>query len=185
VAALCGSLGAALSSMVANLTIGKKGLEESWDAMRPVADQGQELKDWLLYAVDEDTASFNRVMDAMRLPKSTPEEKQARQEAIEEATKDATRVPLSVLERSVDVMELAAQAAERGNQNSVSDSGVAALCARTCAEGAYLNVCINLDGIEDKAWSEKTLAQARELVAKARSRAQEIVGAVEKKVGGA
>jgi glutamate formiminotransferase/formiminotetrahydrofolate cyclodeaminase len=182
VAAYCGALGGALGSMVANLTVGKKGLEESWDAMKTAARRGQELKDWFLSAVDEDTAAFNRVMDAFRLPGKSPEEAAAKEKAVEEATKGATLVPLAVLERSLEVLDLAEETVGRGNPNSVSDAGVAALCARTCAEGAWLNVVINLKNLTDKAWVAETRRKAAELRARASERAEGIVRAAEGRI---
>ncbi len=179
VAALCGSLGAGLAAMVANLTIGKKKFQDRWDAMREVGDQGQLLKDRLLHLVDADTDAFNEVMAAMRLPKKSDAEIAARAEAIEEATKNATMIPFQVLETSLEVLDLADTAAAHGNPNSASDAGVAALAARTCAEGAHLNVLINLPGIEDQGWREETKAKSKELVARARQRSEEIVGRVE------
>jgi glutamate formiminotransferase/formiminotetrahydrofolate cyclodeaminase len=183
VAALCGALGGALGAMVANLTIGKKGLEASWDAMREVAPKGQELKDWYLAAVDEDTAAFNRVMDAFRLPGKTPEETAAKELAVQEATKRAAEVPLTVLERSLEVLDLAELTARQGNPNSASDAGVAALCARTCAEGAYLNVVINLKSLTDAAWVGATRTRAEELRKRAVERAAAILAEVEAKIG--
>ncbi len=182
VAALCGALGGALGAMVANLTIGKKGLEESWEPMKPAARRGQELKDWFLNAVDEDTAAFNRVMDAFRMPGKTPEELAARNAAVEAATKGATEVPLSVLERSLEVLDLAEEAALRGNPNSVSDAGVAVLCARTCADGAWLNVMINLKSLKDEVWVAAVREKAAGLRARAGSRAEAILREVEAKV---
>ena len=183
VAALCGALGGALAAMVANLTVGKKGLEESWDPMKALAPKGQALKDWFLYAVDEDTAAFNRVMDAFRLPGKTPEDAAAREKAVQEATRRATEVPLGVLERSLEVMDLAEEAARRGNPNSASDAGVAALCGRACAEGAYLNVLINLKALTDAAWVAATRAQAEDWRARAVARSAEILAEVEGRIG--
>ena len=174
VAALCGSLGAALAAMVANLTLSSKKLSERWDEVRPVALQGQTLKDWFLSAVDEDTRAFNAVMDAMRLPKK-PSEEAARAEAIQAATRRATEVPFSVLERSREVLDLAGIVVRAGNPSSVSDAGVAAICARACAEGAYLNVRINLAGIEDRDWAGQTATRARELLQVVRDRAEGLV----------
>lgn len=182
VAALCGALGGALAAMVANLTIGKKKLQESWDAMRPVGDQGQSVKDRLLHLVDADTDAFNSLMAAMRLPKNTDEEVAARTTAMQDATKEATLIPFRVLEASLEVLGLAETAAEHGNPNSASDAGVAALCARTCAEGAFLNVLINLPGIDDRAWTEDLRTRAQAHCQAARRQADAIVTAVEKKI---
>lgn len=183
VAALCGALGGALAAMVANLTIGKKGLESSWDPMRALAPRGQELKDWFLWAVDEDTRAFNRVMDAFRLPGKSPEEAARKEAAVQEATRRAAEIPLSVLERSLEVLDLAEETVRGGNPNSVSDAGVAALCARTCAEGAYLNVVINLKSLADAAWVESTRERAARARAKAVERAAEILAQAEQKIG--
>jgi len=163
VAALCGSLSAALSSMVANLTVGKKGYENVYEEMKKLALAAQNLKDELLLAVDEDTKAFNRVMEALRLPRGTPEQTKEREEAIEKANKEATLVPFSVLEKSVRLAELAYEAASRGNKNSISDAGVAGLAARTCGLGAYYNVRINLPGIKDESFKRKIIRQADKL----------------------
>jgi glutamate formiminotransferase/formiminotetrahydrofolate cyclodeaminase len=163
VAALCGALSGALSSMVGALTHGKKGYEESFGEMEEAGIEGQRLKEQFLADVDRDTAAFNRVMDAMRMPKKTDEDQAARAAAIEEATKEATLVPLEVLRRSLEAAKLARTVVEKGNRNSISDAGVAALAARTAAEGAYLNVRINLPGIEDASFRKKTLSEAEEI----------------------
>lgn len=163
VAALCGSLSAALSSMVANLTVGKKGYENVYEEMKKLALAAQNLKDELLLAVDEDTKAFNRVMEALRLPRGTPEQTKEREEAIEKANKEATLVPFSVLEKSLRLAELAYEAASRGNKNSISDAGVAGLAARTCGLGAYYNVRINLPGIKDESFKRKIIRQADKL----------------------
>ena len=182
VAALCGALGAALSAMVGNLTVGKPEHEEVWAEMSEVGERAQDLKEWFLSAVDQDTEAFNAVMAAMRLPKKSPEESKARDAAIEAATQQATSVPLHVLERALEVIEAADVMATRGNPNSASDAGVAALCARTCAEGAYLNVLINLPGINDTTWARQTRQKAEKAVARARDAAANVVAAVEAKV---
>ncbi len=160
VAALCGALSGALSAMVGALTHGKKGYEEAFGEMEEVSLQAQQLKDQFLADVDRDTDAFNRVMEAMRMKKKTDEEKAARDAAIEEMTKEATLIPLGVLERSMKAAELARIVAEKGNRNSVSDAGVAALTARTAAEGAYLNVMINLPGIIDEKFKKETMDKA-------------------------
>jgi glutamate formiminotransferase len=154
-AALCGALSAALSAMVANLTVGKKGYEAVADRMRDVAERAQQLKDELLRAVDEDTRAFNGVMEASRLPAGVEKDV-----ALERASKQATLVPLSVLERCVVLCELARAAAEHGNKNSLSDAGVAGLLAEAAAAGAFYNVRINLPGIRDEAFKEDTRRKA-------------------------
>lgn len=180
VAALCGALSGALSSMVGALTHGKKGYEKSFGEMEEAGIEGQRLKEQFIEDVDRDTAAFNRVMDAMRLPKKSDEEKTARDSAIEEATKEATLVPLGVLRRARAAAQLARMVVEKGNRNSISDAGVAALTARTAAEGAYLNVRINLAGIRDESFKEKTLSEADELRSEIVRHTEETVRLAEK-----
>ena len=163
VAALCGAMSAALSSMVGALTHGKKGHEAVYAEMEEIGVIGQNLKDAFLTDVDRDTDAFNKVMDAMRLPKKTDEEKAARLAAIEAATKEATLIPFGVLKRTLEATKIARVVVERGNPNSMSDGGVAALTAHTAAVGAYFNVVINLPGIEDAAFKKETLAEAQKI----------------------
>ena len=180
VAALCGALSGALSSMVGALTHGKKGYEDAFDEMEEAGIEGQRLKDRFIADVDRDTEAFNRVMDAMRLPKKTDEDKAARLAAIEKATKEATLVPLEVLRRTLEAAKLARVVVEKGNENSISDAGVAALAARTAAEGAYLNVRINLPGIEDESFKKKTLAEAEKIRKEVVKHTEETVRLAEK-----
>ncbi|MCB0568906.1 MAG: glutamate formimidoyltransferase, partial [Phaeodactylibacter sp.] len=143
VAAYVGALGVSLGTMVANLSAHRRGWDDKWEEFSGWAEKGQELRDALLRLVDEDTRAFNRIIEAVRLPKETEAEKRARAEAMEEATKYATEIPFRTMElafRSFDVIKAMAQA---GNPNSASDAGVGALCARAAIMGAYLNVRIN------------------------------------------
>lgn len=183
VAALAGALGSALASMVANLTVGKKGYEEVNDEMKGVAVKAQGLKDFFLTAVDRDTEAFNRVMDAMGMPKKTDEQKQARNATIQKATKGAVIVPLDVLKKSLEALELSRVVAEKGNVNSVSDAGVAALSIRGAAEGAALNVKINLGSIEDKEFVDQTRGETEEVLEKIRKSTGEVLSLVNKKIG--
>ena len=160
VAALCGALSAGLAAMVANLTVGKKGYEAVRGDMIDTAVRAQALKDALLEAVDADTRAFNKVMEAFRLPKTTPEQAGEKDRAVEEANKEATLVPLDVLEMSVVAVGLAKAAAAKGNRNSISDAGVAGLAGQAAGEGAYYNVLINLAGIKDKAFSDRVRRKA-------------------------
>jgi glutamate formiminotransferase/formiminotetrahydrofolate cyclodeaminase len=160
VAALCGALSAALTAMVANLTVGKKEYEGARPVMVATAVRAQQLKDALLEAVDRDTRAFNKVMDAFRLPKTTPEQAEDKDRSIEAANKEATLVPLEVLEMSVEAVALAGQAAAKGNRNSVSDAGVAGLAGQAAGEGAYYNVLINLAGIKDQAFAARVKRDA-------------------------
>jgi len=180
VAALCGALSAGLSSMVANLTVGKKGYEKAFPEMKKTAVRAQRLKDEYLGQVDRDTDAFNRVMDAVRLPKTTEDQRRERDAAVESATKEATLVPYQVLENSVELLTLAKKAAQKGNRPSMSDAGVAALAARTAAEGAYYNVRINLPGIQDEAFRSGIKRKAAALRRKACRLAEEIDRFVEK-----
>jgi len=166
-AALCGALSASLSSMVANLTVGKPEYVEVQKKVKDVAQSAQFLKDKLLNAVDLDTMAFNRVMDAMRMKRTTDEQKEAREASIEEASKEATLVPLDVLGQCVAALELAREVVRHGNKNSVSDAGVAGLAAQAGAEGAYYNVKINLPGIQDEPFKKEVGEQAESLRDKA------------------
>ncbi len=180
VAALCGALGAALASMVANLTVGRKGQEDVWDEMTAAAERAQAAKDAFLRAVDEDTEAFTKVMDAIRARASGEEEERKRAAALRDANRGATLVPLSVLERTGEVIDLARVTAEKGNPNSVSDAAVAAMTARACAEGAYHNVLINLKALAgDAGWVAGVRERADRAVAAARERAGEVVAEVE------
>jgi glutamate formiminotransferase/formiminotetrahydrofolate cyclodeaminase len=165
IAALNGALSAGLSAMVSNLTFAKKGYEQVRSEMEIVAEKAQPLKDFFIEAIDKDTEAFNRLMAAFALPKKTDEEKKARQEAIDDATKGATLIPFSVLEKSRTVAELALVAAMKGNRNSLSDAGVAGLTAAVCAEGALYNVLINTQETAAGSFRSETRAQARKLCA--------------------
>ena len=150
VAALMGALGASLGGMVANLSAGKRGWDDKLEYFSGWAVKAQQLKDELLSLVDEDTAAFNKVMDAFALSKESAEEKAARAAAIEQATKYAAEVPLKVMETASKSYELLAGMAEKGNPASVSDVGVGALATRACIDGAALNVRINLTQLKDE-----------------------------------
>ncbi|OGD30377.1 MAG: glutamate formimidoyltransferase [Candidatus Aminicenantes bacterium RBG_13_63_10] len=150
VAALCGSLSAALSSMVSHLTVGKKGYESVQREVKRLAVEAQGLKDSLLEDVDRDTRAFNKVIDALRLPKKSEEQSSERDRAVETASLEATLVPLAVLEKSIDLLKLARKIAKIGNKNSLSDAGVAGLTAVSAAEGAYYNVRINLPSLRNE-----------------------------------
>jgi glutamate formiminotransferase/formiminotetrahydrofolate cyclodeaminase len=174
VAAACGALSAALAGMAANLTVGKKKYADVQDQMKAQAVETQVLKDFFLQAIDDDAASFDRVMDAFRLPKKTVEQKATRSQAIQKATKGAVAVPLAVLQSTPQVLALAEAAVAQGNANALSDAGVSGLCARTAAEGAYYNVTINLAGITDKAYVAETGKEAKAVLEDVRSRAEEL-----------
>ncbi len=164
VAALAGSLSAALTSMVAALTHGKKGYEAHNNKMQEIGVEAQKIKEAMLKAIDDDTDAFNKVMACFGMPKTTDEEKAKRAAAICEANKGATLVPLSVLEATPKMLDIAKVAAENGNQNSLSDAGVAALMGRASAHGAYYNVLINLGGISDSEWVTKIRSRAEQAI---------------------
>ncbi len=182
VAALMGSLSGALTAMVANLTVGKKGYKDVDEEMKEVAVTGQKLKEDLVRAIDADTKAFDDVMAAMRLPKKTEAEQSARDVAVETATKKAIEVPLGVLRRCRDALDPIDAIALRGNKNSLSDAGVAALASWAGASGALLNVMINLPGVSDSAYVEKTAGEAREIIDEVNARAKEIVERVLKEL---
>jgi glutamate formiminotransferase/formiminotetrahydrofolate cyclodeaminase len=182
-AALAGSLGAALAAMVANLTTGKKGYEAVWDASSSLAEQAQALKAMLVAAIDADAAAFDGVLEAMRLPKSTPEEERARAAAMARAAQEATRIPLETAGRCADAAWLAAEAAASGSKASASDAGVAALLARSGAEGAALNVLTNLPSIDDPEFRARCEREAAEAVRRARDSAEQAIANVREALG--
>jgi glutamate formiminotransferase/formiminotetrahydrofolate cyclodeaminase len=146
--------------MVANLTVGKKGYEAAWDSSSKLAERSQALKAALLRAVDDDTKAFDDVLAAMRLPKATDDEKQARADAIAAAYEKATAVPLATARLCLQAIELAQEAAIIGNKNSISDAGVAALLAKAGLESAILNVRINLPSVREGAFKTATLKES-------------------------
>jgi len=179
VAALSGSLSAALSSMVAALTWSKKGMESARPAMKDLGERGQALKSWFVENVDRDTDAFNEVLAARRLPKKSEEDRAARDAAIESANQFATRVPLEVLGKSVEAAEMALGVARDGNPASVSDAGVAGACALAAAEGAALNVRINLPSVADAEVAGELAAKMDALLKRARELTDEVRAAVD------
>lgn len=149
VAALAGALGSALTSMVCNLTIGKKKYAEVEREMSNILDKSEDLRDKFKVLIDKDTEAFNKVMEAFGLPKDSEDQKALRAIAIQQATKEATLVPLEVMKHVIDALALAKIVAQKGNRNSVSDAGVSALMLKAALEAAAMNVEINLKSIED------------------------------------
>jgi glutamate formiminotransferase/formiminotetrahydrofolate cyclodeaminase len=180
ISAYVGALGVSLGTMVANLSSHKVGWDDRIDFFSAKADEGQKLKDVLIGLVDADTYAFNKIMDALRMPKATDDEKAARKSAMHTATIGAIEVPLRVMKISLQSMDMLKEMAENGNPNSVSDAGVGALCARTAVEGAALNVRINCSGFDDKEYVADALAQAKEMLQKAKEAEREIISVVEK-----
>ncbi len=182
ISAYIASLGISLATMVANLSSHKRGWDDRWDFFSNWAEKGQAIKDELIRLVDEDTKAFNKIMDAFALPKSSDEDKKFRKQAIEDATKYAIEVPFKVMKKSLESMDVIEAMVDEGNPNSVTDAGVGALCARSAVIGAYLNVKINGEGLEDKKFMDNILKEAGEIEAKARKKETEILKKVEEKI---
>ena len=183
IAAYIGSLGAALATMVANLSSHKKGWDNRWEEFSDWAEKGERFKTELLQLVDADTKAFNQIMSAMGLPKGTDEEKEARTKAIQEATKQAIAIPFKVMQLAYDSMEVIKAMAETGNPNSVSDAGVGALCARSAVMGAFLNVRINTNGYNDKEFVTDIISKGKTIEDKAIAAEKEILDIVNQKIG--
>ena len=163
IAAYMGSLGISLATMVANLSAHKRAWDERWKEFSAWAEKGQKIKDELLYLVDEDTNAFNKIMEAFSLPKSSEQEVKFRSEAIQNATKYATEVPLKTMILAYSSFPIIKAMAEIGNPNSISDAGVGALCARSAVIGAYMNVRINAAELKDEAFKKEILAKAEKI----------------------
>ena len=182
ISAYMGALGAALACMVANLSAGKRGWESRWKEFSDWAEEAQQLMKELLALVDEDTAAFNRLMGAMRMPKSSPEQIEERDAAIEAATLYAGEVPLRTMKTAVKAFPLLRRMAEEGNPNSVSDAGVGALAARSAVLGAQLNVKINASGLQNRDDASRLLAEAEAVAADAIKAEEGILNIVNGKI---
>ena len=182
ISAYMGALGAALACMVANLSAGKRGWESRWKEFSDWAEEAQQLMRELLALVDEDTAAFNRLMGAMRMPKSSPEQIEERDAAIEAATLYAGEVPLRTMKTAVKAFPLLRRMAEEGNPNSVSDAGVGALAARSAVLGAQLNVKINASGLQNRDDASRLLAEAEAVAADAIKAEEDILNIVNGKI---
>ena len=182
ISAYMGALGAALACMVANLSAGKRGWESRWKEFSDWAEEAQQLMRELLALVDEDTAAFNRLMGAMRMPKSSPEQIEERDAAIEAATLYAGEVPLRTMKTAVKAFPLLRRMAEEGNPNSVSDAGVGALAARSAVLGAQLNVKINASGLKNRDDASRLLAEAEVVAADAIKAEEDILNIVNGKI---
>ena len=183
IAAYLGSLGASLATMVANLSSHKKGWDERWEEFSDWAEKGQVYKDELLKLVDADTKAFNKIMEAMQLPKATDEEKSTRKQAMDDATKLAIEIPFKVMQTALASMDVIKAMAQTGNPNSVSDAGVAALCARSAVMGAFMNVRINAAGFTDKNFVDDIIANGKEIENNAAALETEILKIVNEKIG--
>jgi len=183
ISAYMGSLGVALATMVANLSSHKRGWDERWEEFSEWADKGKVYQEELNKMVDEDTNAFNKIMDAIGLPKKTDTDKEIRKQAIADATKYAIEVPFKVMKIAYDSMEVIKTMAEIGNPNSVSDAGVGALAIRSAVMGAHLNVKINCADFDDKAFVDEMLAKASDIEAKTRLKETDILNIVNGKIG--
>ena len=182
VSAAVGAFGVALGSMVANLSAHKRGWDDRWEEFSDWAERGKSCQSELLRLVDDDTAAFNAVMAALRLPKGSDTEQTERTKAIQATTRVAIEIPLRVMEVALESMAVMKVMAEIGNPNSVSDAGVGALCARAAVRGAYLNVQINVGDLEDKAFVEDVLSRGQKLVEQAEELEREILAIVNEKL---
>ena len=182
ISAYVGTLGVSLGTMVANLSAHKPGWDNRWEEFSAWAEKGQAYKNKLLALVDEDTNAFNKIIEGFRMPKGTDEEKKARAEAIEAATIYATEVPLLVMETACDSMEVMIAMAKGGLQNSLSDAGVGALCARTAVYGAYFNVRINAKDIKNRDTAQKLLNKAKSIFDKTITNEKEMITLIDEKI---
>ncbi|MCL3780814.1 glutamate formimidoyltransferase [Prolixibacteraceae bacterium JC049] len=182
ISAYCGAMGASLATMVANLSSHKRGWDDRWEEFSDWAEKGKAYYEKLLFLVDEDTRAFNKIMDAFGLPKGTNEEKTARKQAIQDATKFAIEIPFEVMKTAYESMDVIKAMAEIGNPNSVSDAGVGALCARTAVMGAFLNVKINAADYTDKEFVSQIMEEANRIQNLTIEKEQEIIKLVEDKI---
>jgi len=182
VSAYVGALGAALGSMVANLSAHKRGWDDRWEELSNWAEKGKFAHDHLLKLVDQDTAAFNAIMDAFGLPKNNDQDKMKRSAAIQAATKRAMEVPFEVMQTAFQSLEVIGKMTEIGNPNSLSDAGVGALCARTAVYGAYLNVRINSGELADRIFAEDMLTKAANLLQETIAKETEILELIESKI---
>ncbi len=180
--AYIGALGAALGTMVANLSAHKAGWDDRWEEFSNWAEKGQKIKDELLFLVDEDTRSYNLIIEAFKLPKGTPEEIAERKKAIQDATRYAIEIPFKVMQKAFESMEVIKAMTEHGNPSSVSDAGVGALCARTAVMGAFMNVKINASGLEDKDFINEIIAKGAVIEKEAKDLEAQILEIVFEKV---
>ena len=178
VSAVAGGLAAGLTAMVANLTVGKKGYEAAWSELSDLAERAQAVKDRLVRAVDEDTDAFNAALAAMRMPKATAGERAARDAALEAGYQQAARVPLETARACLEALRLSLTVAGKGNRNSASDAGVAALIARGAVEGAVLNVLINLGSVRDATFTLACRQEADQLVEEAGALCEQVMALV-------
>jgi glutamate formiminotransferase/formiminotetrahydrofolate cyclodeaminase len=184
VSAYVGALGAALGTMVANLSAHKRGWDHKWEEYSKHAEKGQDLLNKLLALVDEDTKAFDAIIQAMRLPKSTDQDQENRKIAIEKATKNAIEVPYRILKLSYSSMNILKQMANKGLSSSISDIGVGAACARTAVLGAYLNIKINCKDLDDRKYTDKILTESKKVKDQALKKEAQILKIVKTNIEG-
>lgn len=182
ISAYMGALGAALGTMVANLTAHKAAYDDRWEYFSNVAEKGEDIMERLLHLVDEDTDAFNRIMDVFAMPKGTDAEKAARKAALEDATLYATQVPLRTMKTAFEAFDVLQDMAANGNPASVTDAGVGSLAARAAVRGAFLNVKINAAGLKDRAKADELVAEGAAIEAEAAKREAEILDIVNSKI---
>ena len=182
VSALAGALAAALTGMVAGLTVGKKKYQDVWAEMEPIIPMAENIRTELMDAITEDSKSFDTYMQALSLPKDTPEEKEIRTAKMQEGLKEATKVPLRVAHKAAAILSLAKMVTEKGNATALSDGLVAAMMARTAVKGAAFNVRINLRSIKDELFVLATTAQVEALEKVAAEVEQEILEKAQEKL---
>jgi glutamate formiminotransferase / formiminotetrahydrofolate cyclodeaminase len=183
ISAYVATLGISLGAMVANLSASKGGWEDRWEEFSAWAEKGQHLRKQLLALVDEDTRSFNAIMQAFQLPKGNEKEVAQRKQAIQEATKYAIEVPFKVMELSLESMHILQAMVEKGNPNSITDAGVGALCARTAVAGAFMNVKINCSSYNDKAFNAEIIEKGKQIETKALAIENAIIVQINKAIG--
>ena len=179
VSSYIGALGVALGTMVANLSGHKRGWDDRWKEFSVWAETGKKIQNDLLDLVDEDTDAFNKVLKAFALPKKSEDDKHIRNAAIQEATKNATLIPLKVMEKAFSGFELIREMVEKGNPNSVTDAGVGALALLSCIRGAFLNVKVNTSGLDDKVFVKEIISKGYDIEKKARMEEETILNIVD------
>lgn len=182
ISAYVATLGVSLGTMVANLSAHKPGWDDQWEYFSNWAEKGQKYKEELLFLVDEDTKAFNKIIEGFRMPKSNETEIKLRKEAIENATKYATEIPFRVMETAYNSMEVMMEMAKKGLQNSLSDAGVGALCARAAVVGAYFNVRINAKDIKDVDFATNIIADAKVIYENTLLREKEMIDLIDSKI---
>jgi glutamate formiminotransferase/formiminotetrahydrofolate cyclodeaminase len=182
ISAYMGALGAALGTMVANLSAHKRGWDDKWEDYSKWAEKGKKKYQELLHFVDEDTKAFNAIMDAMRMPKATEEQQKTRNASIQDATRYAIDVPFRVMELAYESMDVMLEMATTGLKASISDAGVGALAARAAVQGAFLNVKINMSSLDDKVFAKEMFYKGSEIERNAIEKEKAVLEKVNKEI---